>query len=206
MTVLFTEESRSIKRPVKVSSDAIKAIIGSIGNGNVGQLKSNIRLLCAQAFLNGIKTDGHIEITYQMLPANIKSGILPMSQTREDIALISRYIEKGLYVTPSSKSKLPRESEDEPFNLYQMVENKVNMLKREGIAEELIQQIVVADVNTYVKTFYNQKDDISLSVYDRLLKIIDADMVEFAQQVVSLVERYIKLVSRERFYMRLVCI
>ena len=122
-----------------------------------------------------------------------------MSQTREDIALISRYIEKGLYVTPSSKSKLPRESEDEPFNLYQMVENKVNMLKREGIAEELIQQIVVADVNTYVKTFYNQKDDISLSVYDRLLKIIDADMVEFAQQVVSLVERYIKLVSRERF-------
>lgn len=80
-----------------------------------------------------------------------------------------------------------------------MVENKVNMLKQEGIAEELIQQIVVADVNTYVKTFYNQKDDISLSVYDRLLKIIDADMVEFAQQVVSLVERYIKLVSRERF-------
>lgn len=62
-----------------------------------------------------------------------------------------------MYVTPSSKSKLPRESEDEPFNLYQMVENKVNMLKREGIAEELIQQIVVADVNTYVKTFYNQK-------------------------------------------------
>lgn len=112
--------------------------------------------MCTSIF-NGIKTDGHIEITYQMLPANIKSGILPMSQTREDIALISRYIEKGLYVTPSSKSKLPRESEDEPFNLYQMVENKVNMLKREGIAEELIQQIVVADVNTYVKTFYNQK-------------------------------------------------
>ncbi len=199
MTVLFTEESRSIKRPVKVSSDAIKAIIGSIGNGNVGQLKSNIRLLCAQAFLNGIKTDGHIEITYQMLPANIKSGILPMSQTREDMALISRYIEKDLYVSPTSRSKLPRESEDEPFNLYQMVENKVNLLKREGIAEELIQQIVVADVNTYVKTFYNQKDNIALSVYDRLLKIVDVDTVEFAQEVVSLVKRYINLVSGERF-------
>ena len=107
-----------------------------------------------------------------------------------------------MYVTPSSKSKLPRESEDEPFNLYQMVENKVNMLKREGIAEELIQQIVVADVNTYVKNFFIiKKDDIFFYLfYDRLLKIIDADMVEFAQQVVSLVERYIKLVSRERFF------
>ena len=90
MTVLFTEESRSIKRPVKVSSDAIKAIIGSIGNGNVGQLKSNIRLLCAQAFLNGIKTDGHIEITYQMLPANIKSGIFFLLKTSLKLAQNSR--------------------------------------------------------------------------------------------------------------------
>lgn len=199
VTVLFTEESRSIKRPVKVFSDAIKAIIGSIGNGNVGQLKSNIRLLCAQAFLNGIKTNGHIEITYQMLPSTIKSGILSMSQTREDMAFISHYIEKDLYVTPSSKSKLPKEGEDEPFNLYQMVENKINLLKHEGIAEEIIQQIIVADVNSYVKTFYNQKDSVSLSVYDRLLKIIDADMVDFAQQVADTVEGRIKLVSKERF-------
>ncbi len=199
VTVLFTEESRSIKKPVRVSADALKAIIGSIGSGNVGQLKSNIRLLCAQAFLNGIRTGGQIAITYQMLPPNIKSGILPMSQAREETAMVSHYIEKDLYVTPSSRSKLPRESEDEPFNLYQMVENKVNMLKREGIEDGIIKQIVVADVNTYVKTFYNQKDDVSLSVYDRLLKIIDADMVNFAQQVVDLAAKYINLVSRERF-------
>lgn len=198
-TVLFTEESRSIKKPVKVTADALKAIIGSIGAGNVGQLKSNIRLLCAQAFLNGIKTGGHIEIKYQMLPPAIKSGILAMSQTREDVALISHYIEKDLYVTPSSKSKLPLENENEPFNLYQMVENKVNLLKHEGIAEDLIQQIVVADVNTYVKSFYNQKDNVALSINDRLLKIIDADMVAFAQKIVQLVEKHIKLASRERF-------
>ena len=199
MTVLFTEESRSIKRPVKIYSDAIKAIIGSIGNGNIGQLKSNIRLLCAQAFLNGIKTNGHIDITYQMLPAKIKSGILSMNQTREATVLIASYIKKDLYVTPSSKSKLPKDSEDEPFNLYKMVEDKVKLLKHEGIAEEIIQQIIVADVNTYVKTFYSQKDTVSLSVYDRLLKIIDADMVDFAQQIVDIVQKDIALISKERF-------
>lgn len=201
MKVLFTEESRSIKKPVLVSADAVKAIIGSIGSGNVGQLKSNIRLLCAQAFLNSIRSDGHIKITYQMLPSNIKSGILSISQIKErdDISLISHYIENDLYVTPTSPAKISKEKDDEPFNLYQMVENKVNMLKREGIADELIQQIIVADVNTYVKSLYNQKDNVTLSVNDRLLKIIDADMVDFVQQIVDLVERYIKLISRERF-------
>ena len=63
----------------------------------------------------------------------------------------------------------------------------------------LIQQIIVADVNTYVKSLYNQKDNVTLSVNDRLLKIIDADMVDFVQQIVDLVERYINLISRERF-------
>ena len=201
MKVLFTEESRSIKKPVMVSANAVKAIIGSIGSGNVGQLKSNIRLLCAQAFLNSIRSDGHIKITYQMLPSNIKSGILSISQIKErdDISLISHYIENDLYVTPTSPAKISKEKDDEPFNLYQMVENKVNMLKREGIADELIQQIIVADVNTYVKSLYNQKDNVTLSVNDRLLKIIDADMVDFVQQIVDLVERYINLISRERF-------
>ena len=57
----------------------------------------------------------------------------------------------------------------------------------------------MADVNTYVKSLYNQKDNVTLSVNDRLLKIIDADMVDFVQQIVDLVERYINLISRERF-------
>ena len=198
LTVLFTEESRSIQKPVKVAVDAVKALIGSIGSGNVGQLKSNIRLLCAQAFLNALRTDEHIEVTFQMLPAHLKSGILAMNQTREDLALVSHYIDKDLYLSPSNKSKLPRESEAEPFNLYQMVANKVNMLKREGIEENIVKQIVVADVNSYVKTFYNQKDEVALSVYDRLLKIIDADMVSFAQKIVDLVAKDMKLISRER--------
>lgn len=197
--MLFTEESRIIKKPVKVTLEALKAIIGSIGVGNVGQLKSNIRLLCAQSFLNGIQRDGHIEVNYKTLPPSIKSGILQISRMRDGEESVEQYYKTDLIIEPSMRSRLPSSSDKEPFNLYQMVENKADLLKQEGIAENLIQQIIVADVNAYVNSYYNQPRGIALSIHDRLLKIIDADMVEFAQEVVILVERYIKLISTERF-------
>ena len=115
--------------------------------------------------------------------------------------ILSRKYGESLDVTQSVLEIIQnvQARKDEALFEYTAKFDQANLKQLKVSQEELIQQIVVADVNTYVKTFYNQKDDISLSVYDRLLKIIDADMVEFAQQVVSLVERYIKLVSRERF-------
>ena len=197
--LLFLKEARSIKRPIKVSGDAVKALIGSIGPGNVGQLESNIRLLCAQGLLN-IKNRKYIEIDYHMLPQQIKSGILAMSTKRQDMAAISASIGNELYITPDSKRKLPKETESEQFNLYQMVENKVKILKSEGIADDVIQQVMIADVNAYLKDFYmKQKQNVTLSVHDRLLKIIDADMVDFTQQVADIVADKINLISKERF-------
>ncbi|MDQ0204133.1 sigma-54-dependent transcriptional regulator [Pectinatus haikarae] len=197
--LLFLKESRCIKRPIKVSGDAIKALIGNIGPGNVGQLESNIRLLCAQGLLN-IKNRKYIEIDYHILPQQIKSGILAMSTKRQDMAAISATIGNEFYVTPDSKGKLPKEAEDEKFNLYQMVENKVKILKGEGIADDVVQQVMIADVNAYLKDFYiKQKQNVTLSVHDRLLKIIDADMVDFTQQVADIVADKINLISKERF-------
>lgn len=197
--LLFLRESRCIKRPIKVSGDAIKALIGSIGPGNVGQLESNVRLLCAQGLLN-IKNRKYIDIDYHILPSQIKSGILAMSTKRQDMAAISATIGNEFYVTPDSKGKLPKEVEGEKFNLYQMVENKVKILKGEGIADDVVQQVMIADVNAYLKNFYlKQKQNVTLSVHDRLLKIIDVDMVDFTQQVADLVAEKINLISKERF-------
>jgi len=196
--LLFLKEAHCIKRTVRVSGDAIKALIGSIGPGNVGQLESNVRLLCAKGLLN-IKNE-YIDINYQMLPQQIKSGILSMSTKRKDMAAISDTIGSEFYATPNSKEMIPKEAEDDKFNLYQMVEDKVKVLKNEGISEDVVQQVIIADVNAYLKDFYiKQKQNVTLSVHERLLKIVDVNMVDFTEQVADLVAEKVKLVSKERF-------
>ena len=197
--LLLANEVRSIHKPVKISVEAVKALIGSIGNGNVGQMKSNIKLLCAQAFLNGIDNPDYIEIDFKILPPSIKSGLLALSSNRRDLALISQYVSEPLFITPTGR-KLPiEEQEDTSFNLYHLVDKKVKALKSENIKSAVIKQIIAADVNAYIKSFCNQQSDFPMSVHDRLLKIIDCDLIDFTEEIATVVQKYLKISSMDRF-------
>ncbi len=198
--LLLTEEVQRINKPVKISVESIKALIGSIGSGNVGQLKSNIKLLCAKAFLNGIDNPDYIEIDFKMLPPKIKDGLLTLSANRKELAELADYINEPLLLSPLGEKKERNmvETEKEAFNLYRVVEDKVDLLKGEGISDDLIKQIVATDVNVYIKSFYN-KQDIHMSTRERLLKIVDKSQVDFSEEIGLLVQKRMKRGYGDRF-------
>lgn len=197
--LLLADEAHRIHKPVKITVEAVKALIGSIGQGNVGQLKSNIKLLCAQAFLNGIDKPDYIEIDFKMLPATIKNGLLTLSADRQKLALLSQYVVESLFITPAGGKAMTKENEREHFNLYQVVEEKMKILKHEGIGDALIKQMVANDVNVYIKSFYNKENDVSLTTRERLLKIIDYDLVDFTEEIALMVQKRLHLSSQDRF-------
>ncbi len=198
--LLLTDEVQRINKPVKISVESIKALIGSISNGNVGQLKSNIKLLCAKAFLNGIDNPNYIEIDFKMLPPKIKNGLLTLSANRKDLTELSKYINEPLLLTPPGDKVIlgTEDLEKEPFNLYQIVEDKVDLLKGEGISDDLIKQIVATDVNVYIKSFYN-KQDVHMSTRERLLKIVDKTLVDFTEEISLLVQNRMNRGFKDRF-------
>lgn len=73
---LLSKEAQRVNKTIKISSESIKALIGSTTYGNVGQLKSNIQLVCATGFLNCMNTDKCIEINLDLLPESMRNGIL----------------------------------------------------------------------------------------------------------------------------------
>jgi transcriptional regulatory protein LevR/transcriptional regulator with AAA-type ATPase domain len=199
--LLLTDEAQRINKPVKISIESIKALIGSISTGNVGQLKSNIKLLCAKAFLNGIDNPQYIEIDFKMLPPNIKNGLLTLSANRKELAELSNFINEPLLVSPPGEKLIlgtEEGNEKEPFNLYQVVEDKVELLRGEGISAELIKQIVATDVNLYIKSFYN-KQDVYMSTRERLLKIVDESLVDFSEEISLYVQKRMNRGYKERF-------
>lgn len=197
--LLLTDEVQRINKPVKISVESIKALIGSISTGNVGQLKSHIKLLCARAFLNGIDNPDYIEIDFKILPTKIKTGLLTLSANRKDLAELSQCINEPLFITPSGKKlSIEGDVDKEPFNLYQVVEDKVDLLKGEGIRDDLIKQIVATDVNVYIKSFYN-KQDIHMSMRERLLKIVDKSLVDFTEEINLLVQKRLNRAYKDRF-------
>ena len=202
LKLLFMDEAQRVKKPVRISVESVKALIGSIGSGNVGQLKSNIKLLCAQAFLNGIDNPNYIEVDFKMLPPNVKDGLLTLSANRQALAELTQYVNEPLVVSPpGGKFQLDGDegNTEGGFNLYQVVEDKVALLKGEGISDELIKQIVATDVNVYVKDLYNKKHSVNMTTRERLLKIVDEALVDFSEQISLFVQKRMNRSYRDRF-------
>jgi len=199
--LLFREEAQRVKKPVRITVESVKALIGSIGSGNVGQLKSNIKLLCAQAFLNGIDNPDFIEVDFKMLPEGLKDGLLTLSSNRQALAELAQYIAEPLVISPAGGKKASADEEQghASFNLYQVVEDKVSLLRNEGISADLIKQIVATDVNVYVKELYNKKHSVNMTTRERLLKIVDASLVDFAEQIALFVQKRMNRSYRDRF-------
>lgn len=73
----FYNESQKIKVPIKVSAEVIHVLLLYKCIGNIGQLESDIKLICAKAFLNWKENfQNELFIKYEYLPTQIKQNLL----------------------------------------------------------------------------------------------------------------------------------
>lgn len=97
---LFSNEAHRVNKAIKIEDEVVKALIGSTSYGNIGQVKSNIQLICAKGFLNSMTNKEYIEIQFKSLPADIKSGLVYLTGKRKEMEEISSYLNSQLTVTP----------------------------------------------------------------------------------------------------------
>jgi len=196
---LISKEAQRVNKTIKISAEAIKALIGSTSFGNVGQLKSNIQLACAKGFLNCINTDESIDINLNLLPPNIKNGILILSNKVHENATAWNIIPNTITIQPDgNKTFLETDAYEPPFNIYSIIEDKTSALQEEGMSEDEIKNFITTDINLHLKQFYAKfKNDIHRR--EGLLKIVDSDIIDFAEEIKTLAENRLNKKLNERF-------
>ncbi|WP_127836537.1 sigma-54-dependent transcriptional regulator [Clostridium prolinivorans] len=196
---LLSNEAHRVNKSIKIEADAVKALIGSASYGNIGQLKSNIQLVCAKGFLNSIENKEFINIDFKSLPPEIKSGLFNLSSKREEIEEISELVKSHLIILPTGCKNLIKDDDYEPpFNLYKIIEDKAALLKEEGVDEEYIKKFITTDINIHIKCFYDKFKNTS-SGRDKILEIISEDILKFSQEVKSFIEKKFNKKLSERF-------
>ncbi len=151
-------EANRTDKDIKLSEDVVKALLGSVTFGNIGQLKSNIQLVCAQAFLNSMQDENEMEIEFDSLPQNIKDGIPRLANNRTELSKLSRLLEPMMVVHPNDASKIQSESDsyELPYNLYEIIGAKASLLKEEGLDQPAINNFILTDINLHLKSFYRE--------------------------------------------------
>jgi len=196
---LLANEAHRVNKPIKVDAESVKAIIGSASYGNIGQMKSNVQLVCATGFLNSINNKDFIEIDFKSLPSDIKNGIFSLSSKKSDMEELNQYFDKQMVVMPQGYKVLIEEDSSEPtFNLYKIIEDKAAILKDEGADDEYIKKFITTDINIHLKSFYKKSKN-SAQDREKILKLVNEDTLQFAEEVRNLVESELKRKFNERF-------
>ena len=186
---LFQREAERIKKNLNVRIDVFIALLTEINYGNVGQLKSQVQLTCAQAFLNNIDSKDEVSVQLRDLPEGLRQVWLSNSAKARRKANISEYLDTNtvFYV---DKTLQP----DEKDNIYELIENKVKALAAEGVPESDIQQYIMVDMHLHIKNFFKQNVS-----DDNLSKFVDRRIPQFVEHLKQIAEEQLHCRFDRRF-------
>lgn len=176
----FKVESTKIKKDIFISVNAMRALLSYDCPNNIGQLKSDIQLICARAysdFLTHSQKDMRVEI--RNTPSYIKEGLYKEKTHR---VLWNKLIGEDIdYIKISSLEEVIIEKyKDNP--IYENIKYRVGKLKAEGIVDINIDYLVDREIITHFG-----KNIEGVSEYDNgkmLGNFIDEDLLEFIKHLI----------------------
>jgi len=128
----FAVESKRINASIYVPKELVEILLFYKVPGNIGQLRSDIQVICAEALLNSIYNDQRIiEITINELPKYIKAQML---EIKKEVKRNTNLIISSLRVFPHVEPTMEIENclfRGNLFQLFEKVQKKIYESEKE---------------------------------------------------------------------------
>ena len=189
---LFAQEAKRIKKTMRISIDVINALVHATTSGNVGQLKSLVQLVCAQAFLKSIHRFDEVDIDICNLPDDIREDWVSSRDNLARAMVISKYVDVVTVIHPEAVAVTPEASTD--YNIYDVLDKKLVVLENEGLSHSLIKKTMMRELQLYLKKYVKNYDSTS-----NLLNFVDKAIVDFVNQLKEIAEAEMRVKFDRRF-------
>jgi len=179
----FKYESIRLDKEIYVSLNSLRALLSYDCPNNIGQLKSDVQLLCAKAyseFLTNLKPD--VRIHSKVLPAYIKEGLYKEKEHRVLWnKLMSEEIEYFRFTGSNDDTNMIFNNGDN--TVYDFIENKLEKLKSLDISDIDIENILEKDI---AKHFNKNNSEVSEEINRKnLLTIIDEYILNCFDKIIT---------------------
>ncbi|MGL4859711.1 MAG: sigma-54-dependent transcriptional regulator, partial [Enterobacteriaceae bacterium] len=173
------EESSRLKQPLTLSSNSLRAFLNYPCSGNIGQLKNDLQITCAKAYLDSLsKHKQRIYISSRDLAEHIKQGLYQSTHSR-DLWHLLDIKQNSLIFSEQAVPVAPAENRDSPDNIYDLIEQKLQLLKQQQQDEQRIEQIINQDIHNYFRSFIDKlaqeppTEDLARTVSPESLPVIE---------------------------------
>ena len=148
--LFFFREASRVNKRICVPKEIMKLLIFYKCAGNVGQLKSDIQVICAKAFLHvmsGIETV--MKISMNDLPQHVRTQLMNVAEQKMDLdVFIDDEVEFVPHTEEHPTSPLKEDLSD--YNIYQFMEKRMHELLEHSSSSEA-KAILVAELESKIR-------------------------------------------------------
>ena len=181
--LFFKTESEKVHKEIVINSELLRCLLLYKCEGNIQQLKEDIRIGCANAFVrNAGKDTDTLNVYLSDCNPYVRKGFL---QYKDHKDVIEKLIPENYTYSFAGEygSKKQETSRTKKQSIYDLIDEKIKELKSRNIPDEDIMTIVSADIESDISNHMSSTD----MEYDRtaLEKIIDPQIIEIVDDSVK---------------------
>ncbi|WP_378954849.1 sigma 54-interacting transcriptional regulator [Pelosinus sp. sgz500959] len=194
---LLAREAVHIQAKVIVSQEALWALLLYRCIGNIGQLRNDLQLVCAKAFLHRTDKNQPVRITYEALSPKIKQAIVYDPQARLETSKILCTLGSEMLIQPDGLAAEGEGNRSLPKDFYQTINDRMQFLKSQGIGQIEIVQCIEMDVENYFKQLNPTQLEIS---QEYLQTIVPREFLVVFDEAFKKAEKEGRSLSRRLYY------
>ncbi len=175
----FTLERSRLGRDIKVAQDVFSCLLDSEFPGNVGQLKSDIQVCCAKAFLEAcVSNRQDIEVMPDNLPEHLKAN------RNQIVSKEIRSLLQGDVLFSERGSRQFSKYFDQlgGTGIYEHLENKYAVLIDSGISREEISRLLQEEVEETLTKQIRSMEESKFSLHE-LSNIVGKEVLDITEAV-----------------------
>ncbi|WP_430609955.1 sigma-54-dependent transcriptional regulator [Enterococcus sp. DIV0876] len=177
--LFFNQEARILDQEIYISKDVFISLLFYHCPNNIGQLKSDIQLLCAKAYSDYLlERQKNIQIDTKDLPSTIADGLLDTTEHR------ALRVKSDYYSTQKICFKPIDNDEESDQSIYSLLDNTVSGLSEEHLGSDQMKKIVEQEIDNYFSSITHTSNGINLAPIE---SIIDEKSYKTIRKVVDLV-------------------
>src|SRR3989440_5328855 len=185
LRAFFTTECSSIGAHIHVSPQALRALLLYECPGNIGQLRTDVQLACAWAYLE-YRTGNHTELNIHMgvLPDHVRRGLLHTVELHRALETVLHLSEATPLFTPTGLSLdgLLLAAQD----LYRTIDSHLGMVQHSELEEHEMNRLLHLDIQYYFQRFADEvsagKQGSATNLVDERIGVLSRRIVQYAEE------------------------
>lgn len=152
------QEANRLKQEITIDRRSLLAFLLYRAESNIGQLKRDLKLVCAKAFLHHQTSDTSekLAITEDDLPLIVQKGLLRLDEVRERVLPLLDNKQLALTLRPGKQEVVWEQDPNQNMEVYDSITYKLEKLSRENLSEIDLGELIAKDVERYFETYIEE--------------------------------------------------